>query len=167
MRHSQDQDFLAAIHEHQRSLYKVCHVYCDRDEDVQDLFQDILLNVWKSRKSYRREAKLSTWLYRIAINTALTWIRNANRKIEQVSMDQGLLKLRVPFSDANQQERSEWLQVAIKQLNKIDRATILLFLEGYSYDEIAKTLGISSSNVGVKLNRIRQKLTNLAQNISL
>jgi RNA polymerase sigma-70 factor (ECF subfamily) len=139
---------------HKGLLFKVVRAYTVEDHD--DLFQEIIIQVWHSIPTFRREASVSTWLYRIAINTAIKWSRKERKHAgaETLEKVQHLLLENRTQTD----ERLGWLYGEIYKLDEIDRSVILLLLEGFSYKEMAAILGISESNVGVKINRIKKQL---------
>lgn len=153
-----DQDFIDILNNHRGLIYKVCHLYCSDPEDKRDLFQEIVLQVWKSRYSFRQESKLSTWMYRVALNTAITHFKKEKRLPQQVSMN----GIEVPDLEGDDEKESmvKELLAAIENLDKIDKSVILLYLEEKSYEEISEITGLSKSNVGVRLNRIKTKLSN-------
>jgi len=138
-------------------IYKVAKVYAKNKEDEQDLYQEIVYQLWKSFGSFRNEAKVSTWMYRIALNTAIAFLNMEKRKIKQEPVDEALVDSLYSY-DTQQQEQIEELYTAIKQLNTIEIGLILLYLEGKPYDEIAAITGFTVTNVGTRLARIRQKL---------
>ena len=152
-----DKEFIDILNNHRGLLYKVCNLYCTDQEDRKDLFQEIVLQIWKSWGSFRRESKLSTWMYRIALNTAITHFRKEKRSGSPVS----LAEIEIPdINDSEEREESvRELFTAIDRLNKVDKSLILLYLEDKSYDEISEITGFSKSNVGVRLMRIKTKLS--------
>lgn len=126
--------------------------------DRQDLFQEIVLQVWRSVKAFRGESSVSTWMYRVALNTATAWTRKQDRHQrgkQPLQTVDGLLALSATQADP----RVEWLYRQIAQLKDVDRSVALLMLEGYAYKEIAAIVGISEGNVGVKINRFKAVLT--------
>jgi RNA polymerase sigma-70 factor (ECF subfamily) len=134
----------------------------ENDPDVRDdLFQEIVLQLWKSFPSFRGESKISTWMYRIALNTAISGFRKQSRLVKT----EDLRELHLNISDAGfadaYEEDSQKLQWAIRQLSEIERAMIMMALEEIPYDEIAETIGITQNNVRVRMNRIREKLKKL------
>ena len=150
------------LNEHLGLMLKVVRGCADRPQDQDDLFQDVLLNVWSSIPAFRGEAKETTWIYRVAFNTALAWRRGERRRREghatYVKFD---ISPRVQPShlDAEkEQEIVERLYVAIRLLPKVDASLALMHLDGLSYQEMAEVLGISENYIGVKLNRIRKQL---------
>ena len=139
---------------HKGVIFKVVRAYTVTDHD--DLFQEIIIQVWRSIPAFRREASVTTWLYRIALNTAIKWTRKERKHAGAETLDNVhhlLQENRIP-SD----ERLSWLYGEIHKLDKIDRSVTLLLLEGFSYKEMSDMLGISESNVGVKINRIKKVL---------
>lgn len=158
---SSTEKFLDLIEENKKLIFKISHLYCDQIIDMNDLFQEIIENLWKSFPSFRGEAKVSTWIYRIAINTAVSWYRDYVKKSNHIIYT-GI----VPSLEENQgmNELYEQLYNAISHLGKIDKAIILLQLDGYSYDEISEIIGISKTNVATKINRIKLKLKNQLSN---
>ncbi|WP_439883093.1 RNA polymerase sigma factor [Pontibacter sp. MBLB2868] len=145
--------FLGLITQHQAIIHKVCKLYRDTPEDRQDLFQEIVYQLWKSYPAFRQESGITTWMYRISLNTALASFRNKSTSINYTDQ--------VPDHISEQEEpneQQEQLFTALKQLNEGERALVSLFLEDLSYKQMAEVLGISESNVGVRLNRIKNKL---------
>ncbi len=152
-----DETFIETLNNHRALIYKVCNLYCSDKEDRKDLFQEIVLQIWKSFKSFRHESSITTWMYRIALNTAITHF-----KMERKRPDHSLSLYGIEIPDINDYDEKEellkQLSVAIEQLDKIEKSIVLLYLEKKSYDEISEITGLSKSNVGVKLNRIKTKL---------
>ena len=129
----------------------------ENDPDVRnDLFQEIVLQLWKSFSSFRGEAKITTWMYRIALNTAISGFRKDTRKVRTEDLNDAHLNISERPDD--REENFQKLQWAIRQLSEIDRAMIMMALEEVPYEEIAETVGISQNNVRVRMNRIREKL---------
>ncbi len=154
-----DQQFLDILNNHRGLIYKVCNLYCSDAEDRKDLFQEIVLQVWKSLGSFRGEAAITTWMYRIALNTAITHFKKEKRAGNPVP----LFDIDIPdvMESEDTEELTKQLFKAIDHLNKIDKSIILLYLEEKSYDEISEITGLTKSNVGVKLNRIKTKLSTI------
>jgi len=153
--------FLALISEHQGIIHKVCRLYRDIREDREDLFQEITFQLWKSHQTFKNESKISTWIYRIALNTAIASFRKKKHAIEYSSF---LPDLADEQPDEELAIRQERLFNALKRLNDADKAIITLYLEDLSYQQIAEITGISENNVGVKLNRIKIKIKNFLNN---
>ncbi len=150
--------FLEIIEEHQGIIYKVCKMYRNSREDQEDLFQEIVLQLWKAFPKFREESKVSTWMYRIALNTAIAIFRK--NKIELELKEALPENFHQDFSDESS-ENEERMFEAFRKLNKAERAIVALFLEDYSYKEIANLTGITENNVGVKIIRIKEKLKNI------
>lgn len=152
------ESFLNMIDEHQNIIHKVCHIYRDTKEDQEDLFQEIVFQLWKAFPNFQEKSKVSTWMYRIALNTAIAIFRK-----NKVGLD---FKAAVPeklhSSDTESiSENEEQMFKAIRTLNNAEKAIISLYLEDYSYREIASISGISENYVGVQINRIKRKLKNI------
>jgi RNA polymerase sigma factor (sigma-70 family) len=150
-----ENEFLKSIKEHQKIIYKICGIYRDRREDQEDLFQEIVYQLWKSYPSFKGESKISSWIYRIALNTAMAVYRKARPRIDYV---EELPERIIPFNENRESEKQEQLFWILRHLNDPEKALVSLYLEDFSYQEIAEITGISESNVGVRLNRIKNKL---------
>jgi RNA polymerase sigma factor (sigma-70 family) len=148
-----EKEFLKLMEENQRIVHKISRLYRDSAEDRRDLFQEIVFQLWKAYPSFRGEAKVSSWMYRIALNTALATFRKNNVKI---SYRDTLPDLADDSGEVSGQE--EQMYKALKKLSESERAIIALFLEDYSYQEIAQITGITENYVGVKISRIKEKL---------
>lgn len=153
-----EKSFLKIVDEHQGIIYKVCKMYRDSREDQEDLFQEIVLQLWKSFPKFREESKVSTWMYRIALNTAIATFRK--NKIELELNETLSDNIHTGFSNESS-ENEERMFEAFRKLNNAERALIALFLEGYAYKEIANLIGITENNVGVKISRVKEKLKNI------
>lgn len=130
----------------------------ENDREVRnDLFQEIVLQLWKSFPSFRGESKITTWMYRIALNTAISGLRKQSRRVKTEDLRDLHLNIK-DVGDVNPDDNFQKLQWAIRQLPEIERAMIMMALEGISYEEIAETIGITQNNVRVRMNRIREKL---------
>jgi RNA polymerase sigma-70 factor (ECF subfamily) len=148
-------DWLAS---HKGILFKVVHAYAFAHADRQDLFQEVALQVWRSIDAFRGESSVPTWLYRVALNTAIAWSRKEDRHHrgkQPLEVVEGLL---TTASSDGPDPRVEWLYREIAQLKDVDRSVALLLLDGFSYKEIAAIVGITENNVGVKINRIKSTL---------
>lgn len=153
---AEEKKFVDLINQHQGLIHKVCIMY-ENDPDVRnDLFQEIVLQLWKSFSSFRGEAKITTWMYRIALNTAISGFRKDTRKVKTEDLNDAHLNISERPDD--REENFQKLQWAIRQLSEIDRAMIMMALEEVPYEEIAETVGISQNNVRVRMNRIREKI---------
>jgi RNA polymerase sigma factor (sigma-70 family) len=162
-----EKEFIEMINVHRGIIFKVCHLYGHERDDKEDLFQEIVLQLWKSFASFKKESKLSTWMYRVALNTAISSFRKEVKKPRGQSLTMAELQIAdLSSSPAEHDEHLTLLNQAIQQLTRIEKALIMLYLEEKNYQEIAEVMGISLSNVGVKLNRIKTKLEKIikAQN---
>ncbi|HEY4967580.1 MAG TPA: sigma-70 family RNA polymerase sigma factor [Puia sp.] len=152
------QYFVDIIKQHEALIYKITRVYADTREDEQDLYQEIVYQLWKSFPSFRKESKVSTWMYRVALNTSIAYLNREKRKGNLLPIHETLFN-KPDERDAVQEERIEILYAHIKKLNTLEKGIILLWLEGKNYEEIAAITGFSSTNVGTRLGRIREKLS--------
>lgn len=147
-------EFLGLIHENQKIIYKICRLYRDSREDQEDLFQEIVYQLWKSYPGFKRESKVSSWIYRIALNTAIATYRKSKISIDYEDFPEHIH----PSYEKTISENEERLFWALRKLNDSEKAVISLYLEDFNYKEIAEITGLSDSNVGVRLNRIKNKL---------
>ncbi len=147
--------FTALIQQHAGIIHKVVGLYIDLKEDRQDALQEVMLQAWRSYKNYRGDAAFSTWLYKVALNTVLTFKRN-EKKLKLVDFDQA------KQSDLREHKKEdhEILYSLIKQLNEIDRTLMTLHLEGYENTTIARMLGITQNHVNVKIHRLKNQIIN-------
>ena len=151
--------FLSLLDEHKKILYKVAGSYCRNPEDRQDLIQEIVAQLWRSFDRYDESYRFSTWMYRIALNVAISFYRSETRRSrDTVPAEESVLEIADPRGSEEVEENLRLLWQQIDQLDKLDRALIILYLDGNRYDTIAEILGISETNVGTKLGRIKQKL---------
>jgi RNA polymerase sigma-70 factor (ECF subfamily) len=151
--------FIAIIKEHQKLIYKVCHSYCYHPENRKDLQQEILLQLWGSMPKFDGRVKLSTWIYRIALNTAITFYRKDSKyNNNQTSLDEAIISVPNNEPDSGNQENLSVLFQFIEQLGEMDKALILLYLDDIKYKDIADILGISETNVATKISRIKKRL---------
>ncbi len=153
-----EREFESLVKEHSRIINKVSYFYATGKVPFDDLRQEIHVNIWLGLKQFRGDCKLSTWVYRVAVNSALMAIRSSKSNIETVSVDFGLLDISSEIDDA-QKENLQALHSLINRLEDIEKAVILLWLDEYSYDEIADTLGLKRNTVAVKIHRIKEKLS--------
>lgn len=147
--------FIALVEEHKRIIYKVCYVYATDKENLNDLYQEVVINLWNAYPRFRGECAASTWVYRIGLNTCISFFRKSKSRPEVVPITVDL----EAFADEEDKTASlRELYRMINSLGQLERALILLWLEERSYQEIADIIGISKNNVAVRLNRIREKL---------
>ncbi|RLZ12817.1 sigma-70 family RNA polymerase sigma factor [Faecalibacter macacae] len=154
---NKQQEFLHLIEKHKGILHKVSKMYMDNDEDRNDLIQEIVLQLWKSYERFEGNAQFSTWMYRVSLNTALTYFKKEKKKTDKYTFLDNLD--RIDEVDSNEKETQlELFYKAVHELNKVEKALIFLFLEGQSHKEIGQNLGITEGNARVKLNRTKDKL---------
>lgn len=158
--------FLSVIQTHKGILYKVANAYCQDPEDRKDLIQEITVQLWKSFDNYSDQYKYSTWIYRIALNVAISFYRKeSHRKHVSDKLDDGILNFADPDSSAETDENIRFLQQFIAGLKELDKALMLLYLEEKSHREIAGIMGISETNVTTKIGRIKKVLKQKFSNI--
>ena len=153
------QAFLTTITQHQGMLHKLCRLYRDTLEDREDLFQEMIYQLWKSFPAFKGNAKISTWIYRIAVNTCLTYLRSEKRQAKEELTEQLAETKREELSEKN--EQVALLYKCISKLEESERIIITMVLDEVPYPEIAEISGISEGNLRVKIYRIKQKLTEL------
>ena len=158
------QDFIKIAMENQNLIKKVCNMFCKDEDDRKDLFQEILIQLWKSYPTFRNQSKITTWMYRVALNTAITTYRRKKNKPANELLSEDMVKVSGFDTKYERSEESELLYKAVNKLSTIEKSVILLYLEDYSSDEIADITGISSGNVRVKINRIKAKLKKMLEN---
>ena len=143
------------VREHKSTIYTVCYMFSHDEEEVNDLFQETLINMWKGIDSFREESKISTWIYRVALNTCLLQERKKKKEVRKVP-----LTMDVNFFEDNDANSTQvrMLHQRIGKLGLVDRALVMMWLEGMNYEEIGAVMGISAQNVGVKLFRIKEQL---------
>lgn len=151
-----DKQFMTMIRENEGIIYKVASFYTDRELPISDLYQEIVINLWKSFPSFRGESKYSTWIYRIALNTCVSFYRRSIRNVSYVD-----ITVDVPDMVDNNEQIKE-LYNLINRLGKIERALVLLYLDDKSYKEIAEITGLSVTNVATKLNRTKEKMKQMS-----
>jgi len=153
--------FLNIVTSNQGIIHKVCSIYCDTLEDREDLFQEVVAQLWRSYPTFRSESKVSTWMYRVALNTAITHFKKSNRRPDKSQYDNSLLQIEDDCYDETFDEQVKLLHSAIAKLTGIEKSIILLYLEDKPYEEIAEIIGITQNYVRVKMNRIKGKLKKL------
>ena len=157
----QEQRFLSLMEQHRQIIYKVCFMYASDNENISDLYQEVTLNLWKAFPRFRGDSKPTTWVYRIAVNTCVSWLRSSSRQPQTIPFTLSMADL---FADEQEKENLRELYSLINRLGKLERALILLWLDERTYEEIAEILDISVSNVGVRINRIKAKLKAMSNN---
>ncbi|MGM9873095.1 MAG: RNA polymerase sigma factor [Muribaculaceae bacterium] len=157
------EQFLRLADEYKNVIAKVCSVYATTDTPFSDLYQEVMINLWTGLDSFRGDSKMSTWIYRLAINTCLTMHRyNSRHTIQAMPID---ACFDIPDDSSSQQEEIKQLYQLIARLETLDRAIIMLWLDEKSYDEISAIIGISKANVATRLFRAKQRLSELARNL--
>lgn len=152
--------FAQFVREHKSMIYSVCYMFSKDADEVNDLFQEVLINLWNGFGKFRGDSKANTWIWRVSLNTCISYERkNKKRKnLVPLTMDIDL------FSDTDEETRQiAILQERVRRLKPFDRAIILLWLENLSYDEIAAIIGITTKNVSVRLYRIKEQLKNMTE----
>ena len=150
--------FIVEFEQNQNIIHKVCRIYTSNQNAHNDLFQEIAIQLWKAYPKFRGESKLSTWMYRIGLNTAITLYRKSKRSIVTQDFDSVLYRIESTSYDDTEEEQLKLMYKAIHQLNDIDKALIFLYLEDVNYKEISDTMGISEVNARVRMNRIKTRL---------
>jgi RNA polymerase sigma factor (sigma-70 family) len=153
--------FLNIVTKNQGIIHKVCGVYCDTIEDREDLFQEIVSQMWRSYPSFRNESKISTWMYQVSLNTAITHFKKNKRRPDQSDLNKNIFQIADEHYDDSVEEQLKLLHKAIAKLTGIEKSIILLYLEDKKYEEIAEIIGITQNYVRVKMNRIKLKLKKL------
>ncbi len=154
---TKQQAFTEVIKENQGLIFKITSVYTNSKEDQKDLYQEIIYQLWKSFKTFKGNSKISTWMYRVALNTSITFLKKEKRSGVQVPIEQ-ILTHKMEQHDTVIEDRIALLHTQIKKLNIIEKGIVLLYLEGKSYDNIAEITGFTKTNIGTRLSRIKEKL---------
>lgn len=156
----QQQQFLSLIEEHKGILYKVANAYCRNREDRPDLIQEIVAQLWRAFDRFDQARPFSTWMYRIALNLAISFYRRENRRIrDTVPVEEAALDLAAADQMLHEvRDDLRLLQGFVNRLDELNRAVILLYLDGYRHDAIAEVVGISNTNVSTRINRTKQRL---------
>lgn len=142
-------------------VYKLVRVYAFNHHDQEDLFQEVVLQLWRSVPAFKGDAKESTYVYQVALFAAMAWSRKETKRTDQLSVSTELQEGQLFKPQPVQDPRLDWLYDRISEMKTVDRSLFLLLLEGYSYREIAELMGLSESNVGSRLTRLKQKLATL------
>ncbi len=150
--------FISEFEKNQNIIHKVCRIYTSNRTDHNDLFQEITIQLWKAYPKFRGDAKFSTWMYRIGLNTAITLFRKSKRQVQTQDFDSVLYKIASTDYDDTEEQQLKLMYEAIHQLSDIDKALVFMYLEDKNYEEISETLGLSQVNARVKMNRIKTRL---------
>ncbi len=162
MNSNKEKEFLGLISEHEGLIHKICHVYAVNALAKQDLFQEIVIQLWKSFENFRNESKISTWMYRVALNTALSEKRRSKTKVSFGFLDSLKDDMAQNALDADQ-ENINMLYSAISKLTEVEKAIVMLYLDDKSYGEMEDVLGINQGALRVKMNRIKEKLRQITK----
>jgi len=153
-----EHSFVTQLETNQNIVHKICRLYTNDSDAHNDLFQEITIQLWKAFPKFRGDSKFSTWMYRVALNTAITLFRKSKRTVKTQDFEGVSFKISSEDYDDTVEEQLKLMYNAVKSLNDIDKALVFLYLENKSYREIAETLGITEVNSRVKMNRIKDKL---------
>ena len=160
MNNDKEHQFELLVREHKRTIYTVCYMFSRNKAEIDDLFQEILIRLWNGFDHYEGRSSARTWVYRVALNTAINQDKKERRRIETVPLTVDI----DPFeADNPKTAQVRKLHDLITQLELVDRSLVLLWLEGISYDEIGAIIGITPNNVGVRLARIKEKLVQMSK----
>ena len=161
MNNDKEHQFELLVRQHKRTIYTVCYMFSRNKAEIDDLFQEILIRLWNGFDNYEGRSTAQTWIYRVALNTAINQDKKERRRIETVPLTVDI----DPYeADDPKTQQIRELYDRISRLDLIDRSLILLWLEGISYDEIGAIIGITPNNVGVRLARIKEKLVKMSKN---
>ena len=150
--------FVSLLEEHQNIVHKICRLYTNSQEQHNDLFQEITIQLWRAFPKFRGDSKFSTWMYRVSLNTAITLYRKSKRTIKTQDFDGVMFKIASEDYDDTVEQQLKLMYAAVKELNDIEKALVFLYLEDKNYRDISETLGISEVNARVKMNRVKGKL---------
>lgn len=158
MRENIEDQFLKNLNPNIGIVHRVCRVYVKDTGERQDMYQEIIYQLWKSYPMFNNNAKFSTWMYRVAVNTAINHIRKSTRAIKEEPLPENLDKMALADEDAPSAEKMKMLYAVIERLSPMDKAIVLLYLDDNSYEQIAAVTGFTKSNVSVRLVRIKKQL---------
>ena len=156
--------FLELIEQNKGILFKICRIYQDDLADRDDLMQEMILQLWLVFDSFRGESKISSWMYRVALNTAITFFKKQKRRPDNEQLPENFEQLQDRHDESETEQQLALFHLALKQLNKVEKALIFLYMENQSSEEIAASLGITAINVRVRLNRTKNKLKEIIKN---
>ena len=163
MKSAKEQQFEELVKQYKRTIYSVCYMFSRDKEEINDLFQEILVRLWLGFDQFEQRSSVNTWVYRIALNTAINSDKRAKRRPQTVPLSTDI----DPYDPQESSlEQVRQLYALINQLDVMDRGLVLLWLEGIGYDEIAAIMGITVANVGIKLHRIKEKLVQKSKSVT-
>lgn len=157
--------FYQLIADNKAILHKICHSYCSHEAEHEDLMQEMMYHLWKSAQSFKAEYRFTTWMYRVALNVAISHYRKSKTALKKVSLTDISVDIAATPASSDKELQLQHLQQSITQLKELDRALILLWLDEKSYAEIAEIMGISLSNVATRIGRIKEKLKQQLQHL--
>lgn len=158
-----EKEFEHLVREHELLLYKICRLYAYTEADRQDLFQDIVIQLWRAYPRFKGASAVTTWLYRVALNTAISGLRKSKRNPDTADLGPALEQLGDNSINHEDEEKLQQMYKAIEQLTEIEKAIVMLYMEDHSYQEMEDILGIGQGNLRVKMNRIKEKLRQLTK----
>ncbi len=153
-----EHSFVKQLEDNQNIVHKICRLYTNDQDSHNDLFQEITIQLWRAFPKFRGDSKFSTWMYRVALNTAITLYRKSKRRVSTQDFESISFKIKAEEYDDTVEQQLKVMYSAVRKLNDIDKALVFLYLEDKSYKEISETLGISEVNARVKMNRTKEKL---------
>ena len=163
MKNVKEKQFEELVKQYKRTIYSVCYIFSRDKEEINDLFQEILVRLWLGFDQFEQRSSVNTWVYRIALNTAINSDKRAKRRPQTVPLSTDI----DPYDPQDSSlEQVRQLYALINQLDVMDRGLVLLWLEGIGYDEIAAIMGITVANVGIKLHRIKEKLVQKSKSVT-
>ena len=154
-----EKDFANIVRKHKSTIYTVCYMFSQDNDEVEDLFQETLINLWKGFAQFRGDSSPATWIWKVSLNTCISFDRKKRRRGESVPLS---MNINLFEDDDNDSRQIEMLRKRINQLGPFDRAIVLLWLENLSYEEIGEIVGITAKNVSVRLVRIREQLKKMS-----
>ena len=163
MKNVKEKQFEELVKQYKRTIYSVCYMFSRDKEEINDLFQEILVRLWLGFDQFEQRSSVNTWVYRIALNTAINSDKRAKRRLQTIPLSTDI----DPYDPQDSSlEQVRQLYALINQLDVMDRGLVLLWLEGIGYDEIAAIMGITVANVGIKLHRIKEKLVQKSKSVT-
>ena len=163
MKSAKEKQFEELVKQYKRTIYSVCYMFSRDKAEINDLFQEILVRLWLGFDQFEQRSSVNTWVYRIALNTAINSDKRAKRRPQTVPLSTDI----DPYDPQDSSfEQVRQLYALINQLDVMDRGLVLLWLEGIGYDEIAAIMGITVANVGIKLHRIKEKLVQKSKSVT-
>ncbi|PVH25672.1 MULTISPECIES: RNA polymerase sigma factor [Sphingobacterium] len=153
-----EQQFVLLLEENQNILHKICKLYAADRDAHKDLFQEMVIQLWKAYPTFKGQSKFTTWAYRVSLNTAISLYRVKKRRVETVTWDYAVHNIQYEEYSSEEEDKLSYLYAAVQELNDIEKALVFMYLEDKDYAEIAETLGVSEVNARVRMNRIKTKL---------